>query len=89
LLRPGMFARAEIVSNRQGTALMVPEKAVVSLAGINKVFVLDGDHATERQVKLGARDGSLVEIIEGVKLGDRVVTTNADRLHDGAVVSAS
>lgn len=89
LLRPGMFARAEIVSNRQGTALMVPEKAIVSLAGINKVFVLDGEHAAERQVKLGARDGSLVEIIEGVKLGDRVVTTNADRLHDGAMVSAS
>ncbi|HJQ26074.1 MAG TPA: efflux RND transporter periplasmic adaptor subunit, partial [Blastocatellia bacterium] len=89
LLRPGMFARAEIVSNRQGTALMVPEKAVVSLAGVNKVFVLEGDHATERQVKLGARDGALVEIIEGVKVGDRVITTNADRLHDGAVVSAS
>ena len=89
LLRPGMFARAEIVSNRQGTALMVPEKAVVSLAGVNKVFVLDGDHASERQVKLGARDGSLVEIIDGVKLGDRVITTNADRLHDGATVSAS
>jgi multidrug efflux pump subunit AcrA (membrane-fusion protein) len=84
-----MFARAEIVSNRQGTALMVPEKAVVSLAGVNKVFVLDGDHATERQVKLGARDGSLVEIIEGVKVGDRIITTNADRLHDGATVSAS
>lgn len=89
LLRPGMFARAEIVSNRQGTALMVPEKAVVSLAGINKVFVLDGDHAAERQVKLGARDGSLIEIIEGIKLGDRVITTNADRLHDGANVSTT
>jgi RND family efflux transporter MFP subunit len=89
LLRPGMFARAEIVSNRQGTALMVPEKAVVSLAGINKVFVLDGDHAAERQVKLGARDGALIEVIEGIKLGDRVITTNAERLHDGAKVSAT
>ncbi|HEY9232624.1 MAG TPA: efflux RND transporter periplasmic adaptor subunit, partial [Blastocatellia bacterium] len=89
LLRPGMFARAEIVSNRQGTALMVPEKAVVSLAGVNKVFVLEGDHAAERQVKLGVRDGSLVEIIEGVKVGDRVITTNADRLHDGATVSST
>jgi RND family efflux transporter MFP subunit len=89
LLRPGMFARAEVVSNRQGTALMVPEKAVVSLAGVNKVFVLDGDHASERQVKLGARDGSLIEILEGVKLGDRVITTNADRLHDGAMVAAT
>jgi RND family efflux transporter MFP subunit len=89
LLRPGMFARAEVVANRQGTALLVPEKAIVSLAGVNKVFVLDGDHAAERLVKLGSRDGALVEIIEGIKLGDRVITTNADRLHDGATVSAS
>ncbi|MFL6215600.1 MAG: efflux RND transporter periplasmic adaptor subunit [Blastocatellia bacterium] len=88
LLRPGMFVRAEVVANRQGTALMIPEKAIVSLAGVNKVFVLDGDRATERLVKLGPRDGSLVEIIEGVKLGDRVITTNADRLHDGATVAA-
>jgi RND family efflux transporter MFP subunit len=88
-LRPGMFARAQIFSEAKGTALMVPEKAVVSLAGVNKIFVLEGDHATERLVKLGLRDGTLVEIIEGVKLGDRVITTNMDRLHDGATVSAT
>ncbi len=88
-LRPGMFARAQIVSNAKGTALMVPEKAVVSLAGINKVFVVEGDKAVERQVKLGTHDGSLVEIVEGVKLGDRVITSNTEQLHDGASVAAS
>ena len=88
-LKPGMFARAEIVANRGGTALMVPEKSVVSIAGVNKVFVVDGDHAAERLVKLGGRDGALIEITDGVKLGDRVITTNIDRLHDGAVVATS
>jgi RND family efflux transporter MFP subunit len=88
LLRPGMFARAQIVSDSKGVALMVPEKAVVSLAGINKVFIVEGDHATERLVKLGARDGSLVEIIEGIKLGDKVITSNTEQLHDGVTVSA-
>jgi RND family efflux transporter MFP subunit len=89
LLRPGMFARAQIVSDKKGTALMVPEKAVVSLAGVNKVFVVDGGRAVERLVKLGARDGSLVEILEGIKSGERVITTNAEQLHDGAAVSAT
>jgi RND family efflux transporter MFP subunit len=88
LLRPGMFARAQIISDSKGVALMVPEKAIVSLAGVTKVFILEGDHAAERIVKLGARDGSLVEIIEGVKLGDRVITSDTERLHDGAQVSA-
>lgn len=89
LLRPGMFARAQIVSDKKGTALMVPEKAVVSLAGVNKVFVVDGGRAVERLVKLGARDGSLVEILEGIKSGERVITTNAEQLHDGASVATT
>lgn len=89
LLRPGMFARAQIVSDSKSTSLMVPEKAVVSLAGVNKVFVVDAGHAVERLVKLGTRDGSLVEILEGIKSGDRVITSNTEQLHDGASVAVS
>jgi len=88
LLRPGMFARSQIVSNSKTMALMVPEKAVVSLAGVTKIFVLEGAVAVERIVKLGARDGSLVEILEGVKAGERVITSNAEQLHDGSAVAA-
>lgn len=89
LLRPGMFARAQIVSGSKSTALMVPEKAIISLAGVNKVFIVDGGRAVERQVKLGSRDGSLVEILEGIKSGERVITTNAEQLHDGSSVTTS
>lgn len=89
LLRPGMFARSQIVSNSKTMALMVPEKAVVSLAGVTKIFVLEGGVAVERIVKLGARDGSLVEILEGVKPGERVITSNAEQLHDGSAVAAA
>ncbi len=88
LLRPGMFARSQIVSNSKTMALMVPEKAVVSLAGVTKIFILEGSVAVERIVKLGARDGSLVEILEGVKAGERVITSNAEQLHDGSAVAA-
>jgi len=88
LLRPGMFARSQIVSNSKTMALMVPEKAVVSLAGVTKIFILEGSVAVERIVRLGARDGSLVEILEGVKAGERVITSNAEQLHDGSPVAA-
>ena len=88
LLRPGMFARSQIVSNAKTIALMVPEKAVVSLAGVTKIFILEGSVAVERIVKLGARDGSLVEILEGIKPGERVITSNAEQLHDGSAVAA-
>lgn len=89
VLRPGMFARAQIAAKQNTTTTMVPERAVVSVAGINKVFVVEGERAVERQVKLGIRDGSLIEVIEGVRVGERVITSNADKLHDGMVVSTS
>jgi RND family efflux transporter MFP subunit len=86
MLKPGMFARAQIVSDARGKALLVPEKAIVSLAGVNKVFVLEGGKAVEKQVKLGAKDGSMVEILGGVNAGDRVITSNTEQLHDGMSV---
>ncbi|MEW6209413.1 MAG: efflux RND transporter periplasmic adaptor subunit [Acidobacteriota bacterium] len=86
-LKPGMFARAQIVSDREGVALMVPERAVVSIAGVNKVFVVAGNQAAERMVKLGVRDGSMVEVVEGVRVGERVITSQTDKLQDGAMVS--
>ncbi|HEU4390509.1 MAG TPA: efflux RND transporter periplasmic adaptor subunit [Blastocatellia bacterium] len=88
-LKPGMFARAQVVSDPSSTALLVPENSVVSVAGVNKVFVVDGGHAVERLVKLGTHDGNLVEIIEGVRTGERVITTNTDKLENGAPVSTS
>lgn len=89
LLRPGMFARAQIVSDSQSTSLMVPEKAIVSLAGVNKVFVVDSGRAVERLVKLGTRDGTLVEIVDGIKSGERVITSSTEQLHDGVSVATT
>jgi len=87
-LRPGMFARGQIFADSESLMLMVPEKAVVSVAGVNKVFVVSGDKASERIVKLGLRDGSMVEILEGIKQGERIITSQTDKLQDGAMVTA-
>ena len=88
-LKPGMFARAQVVSDPSSKALLVPEKSIVTVAGVNKVFVVDGGHAVERLVKLGTRDGNMVEILDGVRIGERVITTNTDKVENGAPVSAS
>ncbi len=53
---------------------MSTSEAVVSLAGVNKIFVLEGDHATERPVKLGLRDGTISgDGLETFKLGYQFV----------------
>lgn len=87
-LRPGMFAKSQLITANNAPALMIPARAVVTVAGLTKVFVIENNKAVERIVKIGAADGDLVEIIEGVKDGETVATSNADKLQQGAVVTA-
>jgi len=87
MLKPGLFAHVKVLSSRPAQALMIPVKAIVSFAGINKAFVVEGDHVAERQLKLGARDGELVEIVDGLRSGERIALTNLERLANGATVS--
>ncbi|MBE0569697.1 MAG: efflux RND transporter periplasmic adaptor subunit [Deltaproteobacteria bacterium] len=72
-LRPGSFARAEIVVDADRTAVMVPAGAVVTYAGLEKVFGVKDGKAVEQRVRTGRRSGDRVEILEGVSAGDLVV----------------
>lgn len=87
LLRPGMFAKSTLITAKDAPAVMVPRRAVQIVAGLNKVFVIENGHASERIVKTGASDGDLIEILDGVKAGDNVATTNLDKLQEGAPVN--
>ena len=86
LLRPGMFAKSNLVTANDALALMAPRRAVQVIAGLNKIFVIDNGRASERIVKLGAVDGDLIEIVEGVKSGEVVATSNLDKLQEGSAV---
>jgi RND family efflux transporter MFP subunit len=72
-LRPGSFARAEIVVEADRTAVMVPAPAVVTFAGLEKVFVVKDGKAVEKRIRTGRRSGDRVEILEGVAAGETVV----------------
>jgi RND family efflux transporter MFP subunit len=72
-LRPGSFARAEIVVQAADQAVLVPASSIVSFAGIDKVIGVEGGKAIEKRVKTGRHAGDRVEIVDGVKPGDAVV----------------
>lgn len=72
-LRPGSFTRAEIVVREQDLVTAVPRSAVVSFAGLEKVFAVSAGNAVERSVATGRRRGDWVEIIHGVEAGETVV----------------
>ncbi|MCI0524151.1 MAG: efflux RND transporter periplasmic adaptor subunit, partial [Acidobacteria bacterium] len=84
---PGMFAKSRLITSKNTPAVMIPQRAVVTAAGLSKAFVIENGKAVERIVKTGATDGELIEIVEGVKDGETVATSNLDRLQTGAVVS--
>jgi RND family efflux transporter MFP subunit len=80
-LRPGAFARAEVVVQLGADAppsILVPAAAVVTFAGIDKLITVEDGKAVEKRVKLGRRgvgqSGDRVEVVEGIAPGTAVVT---------------
>ena len=72
-LRPGSFARAEIVTNDAKMAVTVPNNAIVTFAGIEKVIVVQNGKALEKPITTGRRSGEWTEILAGVTVGDQVI----------------
>ncbi len=72
-LRPGAFARAEIVMEAGRSAVLVPASAIVTFAGVEKVIGVEGGRAVEKPVRTGRRVGDRVEVLEGLVAGAPVV----------------
>ena len=95
-LRPGMFARVNAVFGERENAKVVPEEAIVPLAGKQFVIKLvdaastaDKDSKTTQrvEVKIGIRRPGKVEILEGLNEGDEVVVAGQQRIQkDGTAV---
>jgi RND family efflux transporter MFP subunit len=81
-LRPGMFARAEIIAD-PAPRLTVPHSALLFRDGRPAVLVLDGERVALRPVETGLRRDGIVEIAGGLREGERVVTAGAGFLRDG------
>jgi RND family efflux transporter MFP subunit len=87
VLKPGTFARVHIESGKEDQVLTLPYSALQYRYGVNRVFVVDSDKLTVRELKVGDRMGERIEILSGVAAGDRVAVTDVEKLVDGAKVS--
>ncbi|MGE0152731.1 MAG: efflux RND transporter periplasmic adaptor subunit [Reyranellaceae bacterium] len=96
-LRPGMFAKLEIVLPGQSSVLAVPSHAIsYNLYGESLYVVRDGKAGADGKptltvervtVKTGEQQDGMVVILEGLKPGDRVVTLGQLRLQNGSAVT--
>lgn len=72
LLRADLFTRVRIATGGSVRALAVPPTAVVGEGDDQAVFLDEGGKFERRKVKTGRTDGRMVEIVEGLKAGDKV-----------------
>jgi len=84
-LRPGAFANAQVVTLAQEPAILLPDAAIVSFAGVDKVFVVEAGKARERRVTLGRRHAGQVEVLGGIKAGEMVVAAPGNLVEGQAV----
>jgi RND family efflux transporter MFP subunit len=73
VLRPGSFVKANVVVNESARGLFVPRTAVITFAGLQKIFLVQQGKAAEKEVKLGREFGGQVEVFGQLKGGETVV----------------
>lgn len=86
---PGAFANVEIPLERIENALMVPTQALIPDLNSYKLFVYEGGKAAVRMVQAGARTEQSVQIVEGLKPGDTLITSGLLQIRPGTAVHIS
>ena len=89
LLKAGFFAKGIIATVTEENVPFVPEGAIYSSLGITKLFVIADSIAKEKNIKLGMKEGNMVEVVNEIKAGDIVAVTNLTQLYDGAKVKVA
>jgi len=86
VLRPGMFARVQLLFN-EDKALVAPEAALSPSGETQYVYRVENGVAHRREVTIGERRVGRVEILTGVALNDQLVVSGLQRVTDGAPVT--
>ncbi|MBU9142306.1 MdtA/MuxA family multidrug efflux RND transporter periplasmic adaptor subunit [Burkholderia multivorans] len=88
LLFPNQFVNTRLLVDVIRDATIVPTSAVLTGSIGQFVYIVKPDNTvTVRKVKVGPVDGERTSIVDGVAVGERVVTDGSDRLREGAKIS--
>lgn len=87
LLLPGMFVKAKVLYSSYDNALMVPQQAVMHLAGAPHLWSIDQEgYAHLKPVKLGELIDGQYHVKSGISKGENIVVEGKERLEDGILV---
>lgn len=86
ILKPGAFARIELITSRTDKAIMVPTQAVIPILKGQQVLAAVNGEVVPKKVLLGVRNEKYVQIIDGVQAGDTIITSGLMSLRPGSKV---
>ncbi|GHX03744.1 efflux RND transporter periplasmic adaptor subunit [Vibrio cholerae] len=87
LLLPGMFVKAKVLYSSYDNALMVPQQAVMHLAGAPHLWSIDQEgYAHLKPVKIGELIDGQYHVKSGISKGENIVVEGKERLEDGILV---
>jgi RND family efflux transporter MFP subunit len=88
VLRPGQFGRITADTTVLHNAVLVPQRAVTELQGLNQIYVVGADNVVHvHTVELGSQIGKDIVVSKGLAAGQVIVTEGLDKLKDGMKVS--
>lgn len=86
MIHAGMYAIVDFVLGKKSDAVLIPRQAVLQVEGKTAVFVTDSVVAMKRPVTLGLAGKDRVEVLDGIKEGELVITKGSRGLTDGQEV---
>jgi len=86
LLRPGMFVKVETIVDQKDSVIVIPRDIILSKRRGKTVFVVDKGAAFERVISGGLENADQIEVLEGLKEGDRLVIKGFETLRNRSKV---
>ena len=87
--KPGMFCSVSVNMKTKKGALVIPLASIIKENKTDGVYVINDGVALFRSITAGTNDGKFVEVVSGLKVGDKIVTLGMNNLKDGTVVIVS
>jgi RND family efflux transporter MFP subunit len=81
-LKPGMFAEIKLTLETRKGVVIIPKEAVVNSGKGKYVFVIRNNKALQTNIKSGLEDDTNLEVVSGLKSGDKIVVTGQQKLQD-------
>ena len=85
-LKPGILMKVDLFLQQVKNAILVPEEAVIALDKKNFVYITENDKAVMKEVKIGIRHDSKIEIIDGLTSEDKIIYMGQEKLKNNALI---